>query len=226
MLGFIKFNKEPINTKEPSKTWAQKLKESLQRTRNNLIYSLNNVLLNRKTIDKSLLEELETTLLLADLGINTTQSVLEKLEKSASLQELHNTEILINNLKKELFYLLEPYELPLVINKKPFIILMVGANGAGKTTTSAKLAYYFKQQNKTVMFAAGDTFRAAAIEQIQTWGGRNGVPVIAQHQGADSASVIYDAMESAKAKEIEVLIADTAGRLHTQDNLMSELQKI
>ena len=173
-----------------------------------------------------MLESLETILLSADIGIESTNYLLKKMTEKVDRKQLSDPTALIASLKAEMIDLLKPYEAPLIINQKPFVILMVGMNGAGKTTSIAKLAHYYKTQGKTVMLAAGDTFRAAAIDQLQVWGERNHVTVIAQQPGADSASVIYDALQSAIAKNYDILIADTAGRLHTQSHLMSELKKI
>jgi len=181
-----------------------------------------------KQIDDDLFEELEEQLLIADVGMNTTMKIIGSLTEKASRRDLKDGEALYGLLKDEMTEMLSTVEQPLVVNNeaKPFVILMVGVNGVGKTTTIGKLAKQFQAEGKKVMLAAGDTFRAAAVEQLQVWGERNQVPVIAQHTGADSASVIYDAIESAKAKGVDVVIADTAGRLQNKANLMEELKKI
>jgi len=182
---------------------------------------------NRK-IDQDLLEEIETSLLMADVGMDVTTDIITKLEESVEKHQLQDVNALSGILKQQLFELLKPVSQPLVIPEKqgPYVILVVGVNGAGKTTTIGKLAQRLQQQGHSVMLAAGDTFRAAAVEQLQVWGERNKIHVVAQHTGADSASVIFDAVQSAQAKGVDVLIADTAGRLHTKSNLMEELKKI
>ncbi|MCD9502614.1 signal recognition particle-docking protein FtsY [Photobacterium phosphoreum] len=181
-----------------------------------------------KQIDDDLFEELEEQLLIADVGMDTTLKIIKNLTDKASRSDLHDGEALYGLLKDELGGMLAKVEQPLVVDmtKKPYVILMVGVNGVGKTTTIGKLAKQFQAEGKSVMLAAGDTFRAAAVEQLQVWGERNNVPVIAQHTGADSASVIFDAIESAKAKNVDVVIADTAGRLQNKGHLMEELRKI
>lgn len=185
-------------------------------------------LMPRGQIDQALLEELETRLLLADAGVEATEQIVGGLSRKVARKELQDGEALLKALHHSIVDILKPCEQPLVPQtpNKPFVILMVGVNGAGKTTTIGKLARRFKDQGQSVMLAAGDTFRAAAVEQLQAWGARNDVPVIAQQTGADSAAVIFDAMQSASARKVDVLLADTAGRLHTQDNLMEELKKI
>lgn len=183
--------------------------------------------LKKKTIDANLLEELETILLSADVGIEASKTILNNLSQRFDQKSLANSTALINAFKKELFSILEPCQRPLKINQSPFVILTVGVNGVGKTTTIAKLAYFYQLQGKRIMLAAGDTFRAAAIDQLQIWGERNNVPVITQRtSSADSASVIYNALEETIARNYDILIADTAGRLHTQFHLMDELKKI
>lgn len=206
----------------------QKLKQSLTKTRTTLTEGLANLFLGKKTIDAELLEELETLLLVADVGVDATQKIIDSLTQQISRKTLKDPQAVYQALQQALLDILKPCEKPLNLQplQKPFVLLMVGVNGAGKTTTIGKLAQKFKQNKQSVMLAAGDTFRAAAIEQLQVWGERNQVPVIAQHTGADSASVIYDALQSATARNMDVLIADTAGRLHTRDNLMEELKKI
>jgi len=204
------------------------LRQRLSKTRENLSSGLADLLLGKKQIDDQLLEELEDQLLMADVGIQATQKITSRLTESLQRRQLSDNESLIGALKQTMSEILDPCSAPLEIDatKKPFVILMVGVNGAGKTTTVGKLAQQFKSQGLKVMLAAGDTFRAAAVEQLQTWGDRLEVPVVKQGQGADSASVIFDALQSAQARDIDVLIADTAGRLHTQLSLMDELEKI
>lgn len=199
-----------------------------KRKKETLFSGMANILLGKKTIDEELLETIETQLLIADVGVEVTEHIINELTNQVTRKELSNPTALLQHLKILLAQILEPCSQPLVIpdNIKPYVILMVGVNGSGKTTTIGKLAKLLQQQNKKVMLAAGDTFRAAAIEQLQTWGERNQIPVIAQQTGADSASVIYDAMQAAQARDIDVLIADTAGRLHTQSHLMEELKKV
>lgn len=228
VFGFSKSKKKNDHAEEklPKKKLFGKLGERLKRTRTNFTNGIANVVLGKKTIDRNLLEELETTLLLADVGAEASQEILDNLSQQVARKELTNPEALIDALRNQLLAILSSSQQPLTINTTPFVILMVGVNGVGKTTSIAKLAHYFQEQGKKVMLAAGDTFRAAAVEQLQVWGKRNNVPVIAQHSGADSAAVVFDAMHSAVSKNIDVLIADTAGRLHTQDHLMAELQKI
>jgi fused signal recognition particle receptor len=189
---------------------------------------MGDLFLGAKEIDDELLEELETILITSDLGISATTEIIKKLTEQVDRSELKDTAALHQALKDELSSILKVVEKPLEIDvqKKPYVILMVGVNGVGKTTTIGKLAKKYQGEGKSVMLAAGDTFRAAAVEQLQVWGDRNDVPVIAQHTGADSASVLFDAIESAKAKGVDVLIADTAGRLQNKDNLLQELQKV
>ena len=207
-------------------SWMKKLGSGLEKTRGVLNRQLGNIFLGKKNIDQSILEELETALLTTDVGIETTDAIIDELKEKLSRKLLDNPEALYDALTACLKAKLAPLAQPLTPKTSPFAILTVGINGAGKTTTLAKLSHFYKQQGRSVMLAAGDTFRAAAIEQLQTWGEKNHTPVVAQHQGADSASVIFDAMASAQAKQIDVLLADTAGRLHTQDNLMQELAKV
>ena len=202
--------------------------EKLRKTRENLSYGLSALVKGRK-IDDDLYDDLETSLLTADLGVETTQKVIEKLKKESKLRELHDASALKENLKIILNEILRDCAEPLKIEKNtqmPYVILMVGVNGAGKTTTIGKLASKFKAQGLKVMLAAGDTFRAAAVEQLKTWGDRCDIPVVSQPTGSDSASVIYDALSSAIAHKVDVLICDTAGRLQNKDNLMEELKKI
>ena len=217
---------EPDSGNEPL---FERLRSSLKKTRSNLGDGLANLLSGKKAIDEDLLEELESLLLTADIGIDATTSIIDDLTSSLKRNQLQDSGALYEALQGKLLALLEPCERPLEIprdSNKPFVILMVGVNGVGKTTTIGKLASKFKNEKRSVMLAAGDTFRAAAVEQLQVWGNRHQVPVVAQHTGADSASVIYDAYQSAVARKIDVLIADTAGRLHNKDNLMQELEKV
>lgn len=204
-----------------------RLKSQLQRTRNGLGGVFSTLSLS-KTINEDLLEEIEANLLMADVGVEATSAIIAKLNERVTRAELKDSTALEAILKEELLEILRPCSINLTIPKqdKPFVILVVGVNGAGKTTTIGKLANRLKMQGHSVMLAAGDTFRAAAVEQLQTWGERNQIHVVAQHTGADSASVIYDAIASAQAKGIDVLIADTAGRLQTKSNLMDELKKV
>ena len=205
----------------------QRLRRGLGRTSDNLVQGMGTLFLGRKEIDAELLEELESQLLQADVGVEATVEIIGRLTQRVSRKELTSPEALQEALKLELLSLLEPCEVPLVVSgKSPFVILMVGVNGVGKTTTIGKLARRYQAQGLSVMLAAGDTFRAAAVEQLQVWGERNKVPVVAQHTGADSASVVFDALQAAQARGIDVLIADTAGRLHNKDNLMDELRKV
>lgn len=207
----------------------KRFKSGLSKTRDQFGANIGRLLLGKKEIDPDLFEKLETLLISADLGINTTQSILEELTKTLERKKLLDGEEIYSALKAHLKKILEDTnrEIPLLDgNKVPYVVLVVGVNGAGKTTTIGKLAKQLQHQGKKVMLAAGDTFRAAAVEQLQVWGERNNIPVIAQHTGADSASVVFDALQAATARNIDVLIADTAGRLHTQNNLMNELKKV
>ncbi|MEG3027369.1 MAG: signal recognition particle-docking protein FtsY, partial [Aeromonas sp.] len=204
-----------------------RLKRSLVRTKENIGSGFFG-LFSGKKIDDDLFEELETQLLTADLGVDTTSRIIDGLVQHADRKQLKDAEALYGLLKQDMGEILAKVEKPLVIDtsKKPYVILMVGVNGVGKTTTIGKLAKQFQAEGKSVMLAAGDTFRAAAVEQLQVWGQRNNIPVIAQHTGADSASVIYDAIEAARSRGADVLIADTAGRLQNKSNLMEELKKV
>ena len=218
----------PADTTQGKRGMFSRLRDRLSKTRGNLTDGMADLLLGKKTIDDDLLEELETRLLSADVGVEATTRIIDDLTRRVSRKELNNPEALFNALCEDMVDILKPVEQPLQIDtqKSPFVILVVGINGAGKTTTIGKLARRFQNQGQSVMLAAGDTFRAAAVEQLQTWGERNNIPVIAQGTGADSASVIFDAIASARARDIDIVIADTAGRLHTQSNLMDELKKI
>jgi fused signal recognition particle receptor len=225
MFGFKSASK--VDAEKPAGLFAS-LRQRLSKTRQNLSAGLADLLQGKKQIDAELLEQLEDQLLMADVGMQATQEITSRLAESLQRQQLSDNESLIGALKGIMSDILAPCAIPLNVNpaNKPFVILMVGVNGAGKTTTVSKLAQQYKSQGLKVMLAAGDTFRAAAVEQLQSWGDRLEIPVIKQGQGADSASVIYDALQSAQARDIDVLIADTAGRLHTQTNLMDELEKI
>lgn len=205
-----------------------RLKQGLSRTSNKLTEGFASLVLGRKSIDDDLLEELETQLITADLGVDATNRIITDLTQRVARKQLKDVEALFNAMRDDMVNILEPSAKPLVVREQPgpYVILMVGINGVGKTTTIGKLAKQFQQQGKKVMLAAGDTFRAAAVEQLQVWGERNNIPVIAQPSGADSASVIFDALQAAKARNVDILIADTAGRLHTQSNLMEELKKV
>jgi fused signal recognition particle receptor len=205
----------------------QRLRAKLNRGDSWLTYDLANLLPGGR-IDDNVLDELETRLITADVGVETTERILAGLRKQVARNELDNLESLLQALRTSLLSVLKPAEIPLLIDQgsRPFAILIVGVNGAGKTTTIGKLARRMKEHGLKVMLAAGDTFRAAAVEQLQIWGDRNGVPVITQAAGADPAAVAFDAIQAAKARGIDVLLADTAGRLHTQSNLMEELKKV
>jgi len=212
---------------EDKRGFFGRLKQGLSRTRSSITGNLTTVF-QGKSIDADLLEEIEDTLIMADIGVHATRQIVDDLEQRLSRKELKNSDALNTALRENMAAILQPCDNALIIpdDTSPFVILMVGVNGVGKTTTIGKLAKHLQHAGKSVMLAAGDTFRAAAVEQLQTWGERNNIPVVAQAQGADSASVIYDAFESAKARKIDVLIADTAGRLHTQSHLMDELEKV
>lgn len=222
---------KPTAVNQPEKPtklgFFARLKQGLSKTRQNLGGGLFD-LFRGKQIDDELFEELETHLLLADVGVETTTKIIDSLTKSANRKQLKDAEALYDLLKVELKKVIEEVSRPLDIPESdgPFVMLMVGVNGVGKTTTIGKLAKQFQAEGKSVMLAAGDTFRAAAVEQLQVWGDRNDIPVVAQHTGADSASVIFDAISAAKARKIDVLIADTAGRLQNKSHLMEELKKV
>jgi len=206
----------------------KRMKEGLSKTNKVLGQGLADLLVGRKEIDDELFEDIETQLLSADIGVEATDVIVQALTDKVGREELMHADALYDALKDELRKLLVPVDKPLVIDrsKKPYVILMVGVNGVGKTTTIGKLARRFQNEGLSVMLAAGDTFRAAAVEQLQVWGERNHIPVIAQQSGADSASVIFDGVQAAVARGVDVLIADTAGRLHTKSNLMEELSKV
>ena len=216
---------EVADSRKPG--FFSRLRHGLGRTSENLVQGMGTLFLGRKEIDEELLEELESRLLLADVGVDATRDIVGRLTQRVSRKELTHADGLQAALQEELLALLKPCEQALDVGgKKPFVILMVGVNGVGKTTTIGKLARRYMAEGRSVMLAAGDTFRAAAVEQLQVWGDRNGVPVVAQHTGADSASVLFDALQAAQARGVDVLIADTAGRLHNKDNLMEELKKV
>ena len=223
MLNFFKKNQNKDSTENKNKT---SLKDRLFKSKKKLGDGLSALVIGKKKIDEDLLEELEVLLISSDIGIQTTDKVIESVRKKASRKELKDEDSLYQLIKIELESLLISDDSMESSPEIPFVILVVGINGAGKTTTIGKLAKLFQKEGKSVMLAAGDTFRAAAVEQLQVWGERNDIPVIAQKPGSDAASVVYDAYQSAIAKKIDILIADTAGRLHTQDNLMQELEKI
>ncbi|MBB1506406.1 signal recognition particle-docking protein FtsY [Pseudoalteromonas sp. SG41-1] len=221
-------SEEAKTAEKPKKEgFFARLKKGLLKTKVNLGSGFASIFTGKK-IDDELFEDLETQLLTADLGVDTTMKLIDRLTDAANRKQLKDGDALYELMKQEMAAMLKTAEQPLEIpaDKKPFVILMVGVNGVGKTTTIGKLAKQFQDQGKSVMLAAGDTFRAAAVEQLQVWGERNKIPVIAQHTGADSASVIFDAFQAAKARNVDVLIADTAGRLQNKDNLMQELEKI
>ena len=204
-----------------------RLKAALGRTRGALVGRLSALLAGRRTLDEQLVEDMETVLLSADVGIEATRRILDEMRRRTRSKRLQDESALAEALRGAMVDILEPVSRPLRPSPaNPFVILMVGVNGTGKTTSAAKLAHRFKGEGRRVLLAAGDTFRAAAIEQLQTWGERLAIPVIAQHSGADSASVVYDALSSARARGTDLLIADTAGRLHTQSGLMEELKKV
>lgn len=202
---------------------------ALKRTRGALLGGITRLFDSDAPIDEERLEEIETSLLVSDVGVKASERIMAGLKERVARREIKDPEGLLATLHEDMLSVLAPVGLPLEIpaqREKPFVVLMVGVNGTGKTTTIGKLAKRFRGQGHSVMLAAGDTFRAAAIEQLQAWGTRNNVPVVAQHSGADSASVIFDALQSAQARGVDVLIADTAGRLHTQGGLMEELKKV
>jgi len=207
--------------------WGR-FKKGLGKTRGQLASGVGNLLLGEREIDDSVLEDLETSLLLTDVGVDATTQVMQQLSQRVQRKELNNTRALHSALGDLLKDMLEPLSEPLSVEKdsKPCVIFFVGVNGAGKTTTIGKLANRLRNDGNDVMLAAGDTFRAAAVEQLQTWGERNDITVVAQHQGADSASVVFDAVQSAQARGADVILADTAGRLQAKANLMEELSKI
>jgi fused signal recognition particle receptor len=215
-------------SEEEKKSIFSRLKSGLSKTSAALSGGLSTLFLGKREVDDNLLEEIETQLITSDVGIEATAIIINNLTQQVQRKELDDANALYKSLQKEMVAILSPSEgqLEIPVGKKPYVILVVGVNGVGKTTTIGKMAKRFQNQGHSVMLAAGDTFRAAAVEQLQVWGTRNKVPVIAQHTGADSASVIFDAIQAAQARGIDVLIADTAGRLHNKDNLMEELKKV
>nr|VFK66185.1 MAG: signal recognition particle-docking protein FtsY [Candidatus Kentron sp. UNK]VFK71794.1 MAG: signal recognition particle-docking protein FtsY [Candidatus Kentron sp. UNK] len=221
---------EKANPEKPRKPGMfTRLKGALGRTRTGLVGGLASFLRRHKTIDDNLIDEIETLLLTADVGIDATERITKDIGQRLKRRQLKDPEAVFNALRENMLEILAPVAQPLAVAKDrnaPFVMLVVGVNGAGKTTTIGKLARRFQSDGLRVMLAAGDTFRAAAIEQLEAWGERNDVPVIAQQIGSDAASVVYDALQSARARGFDVLIADTAGRLHTQANLMEELKKV
>ena len=233
MFNILKRKKssdENDTPKQPNekKGLFSRLKASLTKTRSQFSNQLANLFLGKKILDKEVLDLIETQLLTADVGIDATTALVKDLTQKLARKELHDTETALKSLQENMKQILQPVQKTLEIlpTAKPFIILVVGINGSGKTTTIGKLAKLFQAAGLKVMLAAGDTFRAAAVQQLEVWGERNQIPVIAQQPGADTAAVIYDAFESAKARQIDVLLADTAGRLHTQTHLMNELIKV
>jgi len=206
--------------------FLQRLKDGLKKTKEGFVNKVSNIFTGRSNIDDELFEELEEVLIQADVGVKTTFTLIEKLKEDVEEEEITEPEELMDYFQKELQSLLQNDEGGFKFDKDLNIIMVVGVNGAGKTTTIAKIAGRHKEDGKKVMLAAGDTFRAGAIEQLQIWGDRLGVNVIAQQEGSDAAAVAYDAVQSAKAKDVDLLIVDTAGRLHTQTNLMEELKKV
>jgi fused signal recognition particle receptor len=212
----------------PKTSFFSRLKQGLAKTRQSFSQSFATLFLGKKKLDAELLDEIEIALLTADVGVETTEHLIQTLTKKLARNELSDAEVAFQCLQLEMKQILRPCAVPLTIPTeiRPYVILVVGINGAGKTTTIGKIAHYYQQEKKNILLAAGDTFRAAAIQQLQIWGERNHVPVIAQAPGADTAAVIYDAMEAASARKVDILIADTAGRLHTQSNLMAELKKV
>lgn len=227
-MGIFSFLNRQKDQRSDAPETSAPLEKKLARTRSRFRDNLLDFMLGNKPIDAQLMEELESQLIMADVGIDATTRVINALNRQVSRSEVNDSDALKVALETELAALLTPVEQPLEIPESdgPFVILVVGVNGSGKTTTIGKLAKQLQDGGKSVMLAAGDTFRAAAVEQLQTWGERNNVPVISQGSGADSASVIFDAAQAAKSRGIDVLIADTAGRLHTQSNLMEELRKV
>ena len=234
MLRIFRKNKkkpgavQDVQLRPAEKSGEDPLEARLEDTRKQLGKRLGDLLSNRSAVDDDLLDEIETTLITSDIGVQAALEIIENLRAGIDNKAITQPAQVLPAVQAELFELIEASEQFLAVDeaKKPFVILMVGINGAGKTTTIGKLAQRYKEDGLSVMLAAGDTFRAAAVEQLKSWGERNDIPVVAQGSGADSAAVIFDALQSAKARNVDVLIADTAGRLHTQHNLMEELKKI
>lgn len=219
---------QDVQLRPVEKDGEEALERRLENSRRQFGQQLKNLLASHSTVGDDLLEDLETALLTSDVGVPATLRIMDALQAAIGNGTIKDPAQMLPAVQAELYEIIEPCEQFLTVDtsRKPFVILMVGVNGAGKTTTIGKLARRFKEDGLSVMLAAGDTFRAAAVEQLQSWGDRNDVPVVAQATGADSAAVIFDALQSAKARDVDVLIADTAGRLHTQSNLMEELEKI
>ncbi|WP_404840859.1 signal recognition particle-docking protein FtsY [Alkalilimnicola ehrlichii] len=219
---------EPAPEPKTKQSLFARLRAGLNKTGSGLTEGLASLFLGKKTIDDELLEELETRLLLADVGVDATQRILDGVTETLKRKDLNDADALMLALHENMVAILEPCSEPLRVDesKQPFVLLAVGVNGVGKTTTIGKLARRFQSEGRSVLLAAGDTFRAAAVEQLKVWGERSGIPVVAQHTGADSASVIFDGLQAAKSRGQQVMIADTAGRLHTQENLMEELKKV
>lgn len=246
MFDFLKRKKKPdddtttdkaeevvqsAETEEADDTPAgffSKLKSGLAKTRASLSSGLSNIFLGKKELNADLLTDIENALLTADVGVETTEALIQTLTQKLARKELSDAQAAFTVLQEEMKKILEPCSKPLELagDHHPFVVLVVGVNGSGKTTTIGKLAHFYQKDAKKVMLAAGDTFRAAAIEQLQVWGERNDIAVVAQQPGADTAAVIYDAVEAGKARNMDILLADTAGRLHTQSNLMEELKKV
>lgn len=233
MLNLLKKKKDPAEEAKDTTTtekagFFSRLKAGLAKTRAGFTAGIANLILGKKTLDADLIETIETQLLTADVGVEATQQLIQSLTQKLARKELADSHAVLQALRAEMQAILLPCQAPLIIpeGQNPFVILVIGINGSGKTTTIGKIANHLKIQGKKITLAAGDTFRAAAIEQLQIWGERNQIPVVAQQPGADTAAVIYDALESAKTRKADVLIADTAGRLHTQNNLLEELKKV
>ena len=226
-MALFSFKKPKDNTPE-EKSWFSRLRDGLSTTRKQLTSGLGDLVLGQRQIDDDLFEEIETALLMADVGVEATQDIIQALIEQTSRKQLADGDALFKALRSQLLNMLAPISEPLTIPEQtdPFSILVVGVNGAGKTTTIGKLAKHLKNAGEKVLLAAGDTFRAAAVEQLQTWGERNDVTVIAQQTGSDCAAVVFDAMQAASARKVDVIIADTAGRLQTQSHLMDELKKV
>lgn len=228
-MVFNIFKKNSTEQNDQDKTnLFSRLKSGLTRTRNHFASGISTLLLGKKQIDEELFEALESYLLSADVGMKVTENILKELTAQVKRKALNDPKVLLDHLKQYLIHQLKPYNqsFPEIPSIKPQVILVVGVNGTGKTTTIGKLTHHFQQEGAKVLLAAGDTFRAAAVDQLKIWGERNQVPVIAQKTGADSAAVIHDAILSAKANNYDIVIADTAGRLHTQSHLMDELKKV
>lgn len=217
---------EEKEQKQEKKGFFQRLKEGLSKTHNNLVGKLDKLVFGKKKIDAELLEELEEILITTDIGINTVTKLIRSVEEKVSRKLLNDASELKSAIREDIYKILAGDEKPLKVEKKPFLIMVVGINGVGKTTTIGKLASQFRAQGKSVILAAADTFRAAAIEQLEIWSKRAGADIIKQDFGSDPSAVIYDAIASAKKRGIDVIIADTAGRLHTKVNLMEELKKM